>query len=512
MEKAQPSAPVAASTVVPFFFITIGLTIGFSLIIAQSNFADIMAHWDQRRCDIGPLFTAGLFKPADDPRSSTEFSMDNFTFCTKKIVDDVLKAAFAPLLEVTKQQLKGMDTIGSVMNNIRATLAKSTNGFSSLLSDRYKVFVAVYVQFTRVFQQLQFALGRVNAAVVSMLYLGLSTVAGLLNVYDFVIKVVIIIMTILVIIVILLFFVLFPVIPVILTTITILTAAGLGAAVGGMGGAFCLDPKTYILMADGKSKRLSEIKVGDELLTTDSKTNSVEGILVADGSNTPLFVINGVKLSGSHRVFYNGLPILAQDHPDAKPIDERLSRLICLNTTTHSVPCNGLYGTIEVSDWEEVSSEEASKAWIDFVNKELNSNLFTDIYPDSVPLASETCKVQLESGKIIPLSDVIMNDVLHNGERVIGIYTGSIESPDSQDWMSDGVWIYKANGQWELNKHEESANKGEKHGIFLVTTSGSFNILCNNEWLTVRDFTEVGIDSITKSYELLSNLLTKEKI
>lgn len=523
------------SSVALFAIILIGLTSGFAYIIAQTSINEIMGQWDKRRCDLGPLFAAHVFKPKDDQRSSMEFSIDNFNFCARRIVQDVLKLGFAPLYGIIGQQLNGMTAMSGVMNNIRGALGKSWRTFSILLEEKYKVFISTFIQFKRVYSQLESAMNRIGAMSVSMVYMILSTMTGMLNMYDLVVKVVLIILAILVAIIIILFLFLFPVVPIVLSVIGALVAAGLGAAVGGMAGAFCIDPKAMILMADGSQKRLSEIVVGDILASKKSgggsAPNRVEGVLEVESESIDLYSIDGILMSGEHRVFYcknednyNEIPIFVKDHPNAVLVSIKKNRLICLNTTNHSIPCVGLTRIVYASDWQEIDDFEEEKKYLECIwtilnkslldkNKELQSAISSN--PTADGLISPFCYVKLNTNQVVPLGTVIIGDILENSERVLGIYNGSIQTTYlNPEWISDAVWVFDEITQtWELFKDgikHNSNNLLHRRGILLVTDTGKFTVYCNAKAYTVRDFTEVGFDKISLTYALVDEMLQKK--
>lgn len=516
-----------------FGFTCLTLTIGFSLIIASSDYNNVMENWNTKRCELVYMFSASLFKPATNTKSSIEFATDNFRYCTTKIINDVLQTGFAPFYAILKEQMNSLGVLSQVINSVRGSLAKATGQFSKILDDRYKVFIAVALQFVRVWHQFKSAMSRMSAMMISILYMGLTTVVGLLNVYDFVMKVVMIIMIILVIMVIFLFFIMLPVIPVILTTIGVL--AGVGVSVAGAD-AFCLHPMTRVKYADGSWNYIKNVKLGDVLASsrhtytikhsknTNTNKNRVEGILKVNGADTNLVCINGIYMSKSHRILYNNTYCLAKDHPDAIPIGARSNELYCLNTSEHSIQCFGLQGIECVSDWQEVTTEEGEMAWIKFVNTVLNNSDKPSVYPTSVPLLSPKTYIEVNSVPV-PINDIKIghNLVDENGNPniVLGIYRGLIQTSDSlpEKWMSDGVWIQSESNTWYTNSVGVRMRKDtvdqrdtissllintpiETEGVFLVTSTGVFTVI-DQKHIVVRDFTEVGIQNIEASYSML---------
>ena len=70
----------------PLIILTVLMTVGIGLTMASVEKKSIMKNWNTNRCRIPVMFTGSYFKPADDPRTPSEFSKDNFEFCMKQLV------------------------------------------------------------------------------------------------------------------------------------------------------------------------------------------------------------------------------------------------------------------------------------------------------------------------------------------------------------------------------------------------------------------------------------------
>jgi hypothetical protein len=303
------------------------------------------------------------------------------------------------------------------------------------------------------------------------------------------------------------------------------SAAGL-SAVEGADDAVCCDPEALVRMADGSTKPLKSIQIGDVLLSTNSDGhNRVEGVLVADARTTTLISIYGVKMSQSHSVFYKGSWILSKHHPDAVclPTTEKLRELICLNTILHEVPLVGLCGstntTVLVSDWEEVSSLQGQHAWIDWVQLVLNgAHTAVSNYPTTVPLVSEVLQVVSETRGSIPINTVTLGERIQSKKgftAVKGIYHGYIQcEAESPEWISDGVWVkHPVMEDWKLvgqGLKKDETRFEFTFGINLVTEDGDFVLNYSGNQMLVRDFTEIGLDKIDQSYEMIQTFMNKK--
>lgn len=499
--------------------LTLALTAGLSFLIASSDIEAIKGNWDKHRCKIPIQLSAYLFKPDSDPRTPSQFSSDNFAFCTKEVVNSVLQAAFAPLYAVAGQQTNTIEQLQGPLNSVRGMLANAKNTFSNYMDRQYRQFTAITVLATKTWQHLLFAMGRLQAMVLSFVYIGLSLSATIQMTLQFILKVIAIFIGILAALIILLFFVLFPFMPMILSMIVVLTSVGLASA--GMAGAFCIDPEATVWMADGSKKPLKEVKLNDKLMTMNGQgENRVEGVLKVDAKSEPLVVLNGILMSKSHRVYYKNQWILAHEHPEAVPTTRVLPELICLNTSAHLVPLVGQDGYTFAGDWEEVDTEEGRRAWIDWVHMKLNGgHHLPGFYPTAVPLVSPELKVKKEGKGWVPIKTVQVGDTIYGNGRptkVKGVYTGQLQAekaPTNPEWISDGVWIHREGRFWSPTasgvQDTEEGNVSVK-GMYLVTEDGCISTYRFGKQELLRDFTEVGMASIEQSYSMLDLFLRKK--
>jgi hypothetical protein len=499
---------------------TFVLFILFSIALVYADIETIKQNWDTRRCDLPIMITGGLYKPNTYTKSSSEFASENFNYCGRKIANDVIRLGMSPFYSILGGQINAQQSMTGPINNMRGMLATTKNQFSQYLNLQYKKYETIILGITKLYIHMKFAMGRIQAILYSMVYLMISMVFTIMNTIKLTLFAVKVFLGILMALMILLFPVLSPFMIIITTVTAIISAFGLAAA-DAADDAMCIDPAALVYMADGSKKHLSEVKAGDLLKSLNLETiNRVEGILVADGSKTTLYEIQGIRMSGSHSVQYNSNWILAKEHPEAIQVSDTLSQLICLNTTTHEVLLVGTHKTILVNDWEEVSSLQGQHAWIDYVNLVLNggaSNVLS--YPTSIPLVSPENHVISELHGRVPIGSIQLGDRVlskHGYTAVKAIYTGQLRVkvlPTTPEWISDGVWCFKYPPFWIASSSGvQSFQKGKYSlkGVFLITEDGTFILEHNKSMVLVRDFTEVGLDKIDQSYSMIQTFLNKK--
>ncbi|NDG32415.1 hypothetical protein EB118_20365, partial [bacterium] len=330
----------------------------------------IIRNWDKRRCDLPVMFGASYFKPSTDSRSDTEFAQENFSFCMKRRVTEIMETLMVPFMFIFKGQMGVAGSIGGGLNIVRNIFSRIYQAFLSFLRPFYERYVAVAYQVMAITQHLKMAYQKINTIVLAFLYTGLTILRGMINIKDFIIKVVLIILGILVALVVILFFVMAPFIgTIILPTIAVIAAAGGGGAVGGMAEAFCLAPETDICMTDGTFKKISDILVGDSL----KEGGVVQAVIETTGQNVQLWNVDGCLVSSYHILWDNEKNswCFAKNHSRSKESSEKRERLWCLVTEQRVFETSS---GLLVRDWEELvdTDDEGNNAYEELVRKILN--------------------------------------------------------------------------------------------------------------------------------------------
>jgi hypothetical protein len=489
----------------PLFIITVLLLFGVGLVFAQTDRQAVMAHWNERRCDLSVILASHLYKPANDPTSSTKFATDNLKFCTNKLITEVFTVALNPFLAVVGQQLQFTKVIEEVLANVKGMIAKFFRTFSKIIGGVYQRFIAVGFNFRKTFVMFLTAMNRAFGIAIGALFSGISMLVGVQNLVDAVIKIVLIVLGILAGLIVILFLAFFPVIPVVLTTITVMVAgvaAGFAAAgeAGPLKSVFCFPPNTFIETMRGLVT-IGTIKVGDIL----KDGGVVEGVLEVNGSNTEIYSLRGTRVSGDHLVFYEPLGkwILVKEHPEARKEIKREPILICLNTSTREIPI----GNFRFRDWEEIPPEdlEIQKAWNELIATMLGSEDKSTAH--QYPLLSGAWFVQTPEGKVA-LRDISMGtkilDIDNSWTKVLGIYNGVEEVVGGPEtfWFTDSIWWRKESTWGQISSSNNGSEiKYKRKGFHLVTDSGTFKIFSLTDEKSVRDFTEVGQARIAETYE-----------
>ena len=474
----------------------------------------IMADWANNRCGVFVMFASSYFKPDDDPRSPGDFGSDNMRFCMGQLAKAVMGTALAPYNKLLEQQSNNLNDNFISLNYLRKITKVMMDAFMSFMEPFFKKFTLVAYQVGVVVQHLRMAMGRVNAILTSFIYQGISLVTGIQNMIEFIFFIVLIILAVMIGLLIILFFILFPFIPILITPVILILIVGGSVAASSMNDAFCFVPETPVVLATGATKAISEIQLGDVL----QGGGIVTGMLQMDGSTTPLYDLEGIRVSGSHLVQYKGKWQSVSEDPRSIPMQQKESVLHCLNTTNRLIPVQTNQGsTVLFRDWEELDEEDTTgqEAWDRMVSKILGgvSDTTTTDAKDTFCLMDGVNTVMTETG-IKSLNDIRLGDKLqlsyNRYTTVIGLVDGYVTGTGAKGWMS--ACIKKRDIPTEMPYQRISTiTEGQSilKGRHLITECGEFVVGINGALVRVRDFTEVGANLIHLTYPLVAKALNQ---
>lgn len=533
--------PAAKPQWTPFVAITLAFTIALSYAIVNLDIDVIKKNWDTKRCNPSVMLTGWLYTP--DGEDSTEFAINNFSFCINSYIQDALKRALQPVNVLFSKQLESTGVLQQNMNTLRGSTNSLMGGFITLFEPIFRKFQIINQLISNSFTRFKFAMSRMSAMMLSAVFAGLSSIKVVENSMNFIIRVVIIILSILVAIFILLFFVLFPFVPTILTTIGIISATAFGGAVGGMAGTFCVPPGTLVSTREGW-KPVETLELG-EILSRDvgaRSQNRIEGIIRADGSNTPFVSIHDTIISGGHIVWdsYKNVWCAAEDHSVAKPIQERFPIVYCLNTSEHiwriAKASSYNYHTsiydikegsdITIRDWEELPSEfDTSSIWETKVALQLETSPHTK-QPSIRGLLGPATLILTKgsngsNGEVKRIEDIQVGDLVadlflgkYSWTRVSAVIRDDSEvtpndGPNSGCWMRNEVEDSWTHPLYPTLPSQNNSPLSPSLGYHLITESGSF---ITKAGFYLRDFTEIGIEGLDTFRPWILEKLNSPKI
>jgi hypothetical protein len=487
--------------------ISLALSYGLARIIVSFKIDEIQENWKKYRCDPPIIMSANLFVPKNDPRSGSEFALENFNFCAGEIAKWALTVALKPVLDIFYQMINAaIQSIGFTMN-LRTLASNLYNGLMRIFDVFSRRFNLTIHQLHKTFLLQVDAFRKANAVANASLYAGISVIRSIMNFFQLMVIVTIAILVILVVMVIFLFWLLAPVVPLIILGITVVSATAFGGSVGGMADAFCFGPNTSIMMKDGTTKHIKTIVNGDQL-ADDSFVTALMHFKTEP--NTHMWLIDGIHVSGSHIVYEDGKPVFVKDSKRATKSECVPELVYCLNTTSHKIPVAGLNRLWQFADWEELDNMSMAD-WDAFVRCQLGAEsrkaAESIIESESGVWANTSISVQSADGiQTSTIQKVRVGDYIadENGwTEIIGLVklVGSeslVHGRVGTLQCSGASWVKNENGSWcraaEMKQWINSSPVTDLIAVF--TASGTFKV----DGLVMRDFSDIGLEHIEKSY------------
>lgn len=498
-----PKSPFGERSIAPIVVTIFMFTFGIGYMMSRFERTHIMANWDERRCEIPVMFSGWLYKPPEDPRTPGQFAQDNMAYCMKSIQANVMDNALAPAREIMKGQEQAAQTLASSQMSSKDTMMRTLNDVVvKVMSDFFTRLRIAGDQIKVLTNRLKMAFMRVQAMVVSSVLAGISMVQGILNFYNTVVLVIIIILAIIAAVFIILFLFLWPFAPLLISVTSMLIAAGFGAAAGGFASVFCFSPITPVTLADGTTKLIREIQLGDVL----AGGGVVEGMYTMTGTKAQMYRLGDAVVSGDHLVWDEALSewVYVRDHHRAVKVSEQYDVVYCPSVSNRCIPVGRLW----FRDWEEIPPE-SEDAWEALVWKMLHGREAPTgmMHSGEANGVSAQTLVFVKGRGATPIHEVEIGDEVltraFNTTRVLGVVrTQSQERvAKSQRWMAGGVWIFDPkNKVW--NHPAKRALTSVIVPIYsLITSAGEFYVSTEDGNRLIRDAFEVGLDGMEATYE-----------
>ena len=278
-------------------------------------------------------------------------------------------------------------------------------------------------------------------------------------------------------------------------------------------GGFCFAEGTRVHTPEGL------VPVEDLVLGQKINGATVTAIIRLKGKDVALYNLHGIYVSGSHRVQgTDGTWKLVEEDERAVKTDHISPVLYCFNTTTNVIPVSTAHGhTILFRDWEELGNDDTrgQYIWNYMVSSMLHQNRDytswkTNIRPHCEDaLMGPAVKIRTLHG-YSPISRLRLGDYIldRNGKKqeILAVITEQVSINGSS--MSHGAWNTERyedhEGAWI--KHENIVRGTDTAtGYALITATGEYGVWNEQEQQErfIRDFTEVGYETIHETYDFL---------
>ena len=430
------------SSLVLFILITVSLFILCSYCFVMINVQPIKEDWINQRCKPAIIPFAGLVN-APEGTSSTDFTKENFDYCTQNIVKDITGSAVQPLTFLTNTLNKLFDEIKQALNGIREMINKIRLNIKATAQEIMGRIINITIPLQQIIIGLKDVLAKVQGTMTAGLFTLLGAYYTLKSLMGAIAQFIVTILIALAVMIACLWIVPFTwgaaaantavfvaiSIPMalILTFMTKVLKVQSNLKIPKIK---CFDKNTLLKMNDGSDKTIFDIEVGDILINN----NEVTGKIKVETIGSEIYELNGIIVSNSHIIKYKDKWLPVSEHPDSKKIDcYDEPFLYCLNTTSKVIIIKDYCFT----DWDEIYNNAITKfntlLCIKFNNcKQKYTFKPNDIhkYFDGGFIGST--HIKLKNGTIKIIQNIEVGDILENNETVYGLVEINGKNIDEQ--------------------------------------------------------------------------------
>lgn len=435
------------------FFVTLFLFIIFFIVLTYftilNNIEPIKSDWIRNRCKPHILPFAGVIN-APDGTSILDYTISNFNGCLNNILSNVSKTSIDPFYYlinvgslISQNIINSIENFRNVFNNIRNNIVNINKD----IQEKSLNFTIPIVQTSITFKDTIEKIKGIFASIIYSLYGTYMSLEGVVRImYDSSVAIIVAIVA---------FIVVLMIIPFVGWTMAAPIIAILGIAIVPLAQTSiimkkilkmnniknipsvpsrkrCFHPYTKIQLKNNDFSYIKDIKIGDILYDG----SIVEGIMKTSPEDHEFYSLRDIIITSTHKVFdYNTSKwIYVKDHIDSIKYNKyNKKEMYCISTNTKYIKINNLYFT----DWDELDEEminELKKIAIDnFINKNeekneieqnneidnIERNNYIHKYFDGGFIYNTP--IELNNGNFVNISKIKLNDILKNGEKVLGI-------------------------------------------------------------------------------------------
>jgi len=489
------------TSVLLFTIITICLLLVVSYCYIITNAQAIKDDWINQRCKPYVIPFAGLIN-APKGTSMTQFTSDNFTYCSQNILKDVTADALIPLTFISNAITAAVNAVKDAINMMRAMFDKIRTFFQNVVQEIMGRIMNVMVVLQQIIISFRDFMGKIQGILTAALFTSLGTYYTLKALLGAIAQLVIIILIALASMIII--FWVFPVtwgaaiantaifvalsIPMALILAFMVDVLKIHPSLSmpGVPSMKCFDKNVAILLMSGEKKKASEICCGDVLINGEQITSKI----VVETKGSHMYDLNAVIVSDSHKVIYNGQKVIynkkdndqkviynkkdndqkvnntlisVSQHPDAKKIHEYNEPfLYCFKTNTKRIVLNDTV----YADWDDLTDldiiawkfkKQMDKCMDKGMDKCMDKGM--DKGMDKKNGFLPNTEIKLWNGTCKQIKDILIGDVLEHGEKVYG------------KAEIDGIYLTK-------NDSKNFSQTGTKQDILyhLLTDNKSFYV------------------------------------
>jgi hypothetical protein len=415
-------------SVILFIIVTIILFFLISYSYIMINAQPIIDDWANQRCKPSVIPFAGLLTHPDD-MSASEYTKQNFAYCTQNILSSISGVAVEPLTYTTNMLQNTANQITTDLQSVRGMFDKVRNMFADVAQEIMGRLMNIMIPLQQIIISFKDLIGKIQGTLTAGLFTMLGSYFTLKSLLGAIAQFIISILITLAIMIAAFWAVPFTWGAAISSTVIFVAIAiPMAVILAFMVDVLkvqtnlkipkvkCFDKNVLIKMNNGEKRKIMDIQVGDILENNNKVTATFK---VATEGSTILRLCsegNDIIVSDSHLIKYDDKWIRMFEHPEAfKVKGYNEPYLYCLNTSNKNIIINNY----EFSDWDEIENfEHIDKS---YNNKQLNIKETSDIHKVLESGFDGSTLIEMNDRSHKKIKDVNVGDILIGNNKVYGI-------------------------------------------------------------------------------------------
>ncbi|MAR49627.1 MAG: hypothetical protein CML42_00700 [Rhodobacteraceae bacterium] len=400
----------------------------------KTRLQPIRDDWVNMRCHPAVIPFAGFI---NSPKGQNIFNYTamNFTFCVSNILGNIVGYFFTPIYKSLNIVLNSFDSIKATLDGMRVMMRWLIDQviliLDYILSMIMKLVHPIYMVLMKFQDSLNRAVG-ILSIIINVIIAGLYSLTSILGVVMAICIAVLVTLSILA----LVFFVIWAVFPLnpiplaiglswttVMTSLVVIVAiatAFIGQVLAVTTAAIppvpvpgppkCFDENTLFETQKGILP-IKKLNIGDVL----KNGSIIEGILKLSSTDQNMYNLDGIIVSGTHKIMYKKKMIDVSEHPQAVFVENYTKPIIyCLNTSNKRIYLKDY----EFFDWDEIEDVDLHKLKDYSLINEHKYELIHKYLDGGFHGKTE---IELLDGQSVKIKNIKVNDVLRFGEIVKGI-------------------------------------------------------------------------------------------
>ena len=513
LDKYGSDVWIAIIICLVFFIIT-------SYYYVLNNIEPISADWDNQKCNPSVIPFAGLINKGEN-ESALDFTNKNFTGCVQTILTGIVSSAFQPIYYIMKNITETFSELLNSLNSIRSMFDKLRISIKDFSSETMGRSLNVTMPVVQLIINVKSIGDKVIGTLTGALFTLFGSYMTLKSFFLFLISSLTTILIALGITIgIFLAISFIPIfgswaIPVAATNIAIMIAILIPTLIIQIfmkdilslsskslpSVPSCFSGNTLVdVLNDYKTvkTKISDVKVGDILLgnnnsillgNNNSDITTVTAIMKFSSKGQHVYNLDGIFVTGEHRVLHDTLGwIKVKEHPNSVLLREfNESFVYCLGTESKIFTLENNNNIQQIySDWDDID-EHVIKCLGRYLNKDtINIQNYKNIhkYLDNGIIGNAF--VTLKNNTNVPIKNIQVNDVLLNGEIVLGIIKIDADkldciyiygnNDDTLLGIDDNNHLIGFNVSLDESYKREKIDIDDKYLYQLLTNTGEFTV------------------------------------